>query len=386
MAFNAAVSFALALVLARALGAAGFGEYMALLSFAVIALVIVEGGWPTLLYRQLAAESADGARGTGLAAQAAAAHGSAHVLAAGIVITALAALFGGPPAALAALLCMGLVAAMNLVSGRLRGLGHFRTEAAWQSAGRLVSALLIVAVVAWAPSASAVFLAWAAGLLVVLLVWGRRWIAAPAFAGLSGGLAAALPFMLWEGLMAGLFKGDAALLAVLGMPAAELAQYAACTRLTEAGLLMFSPVTNVLLRSLRHARDQPHRFRRIALSAASAGILIGLGAVVASWAFGERLMPFLFGRDFIAAGRVLPWVAAMLPFALANLVMFQALAAQHRERALVGCLALAAGLMVLLLSVAVPAGAIGAARAMVVVQALLAGVCALLLARPRSVG
>ena len=48
--FCAGVSFALTLWLARVLGTAGFGAYVALLSVATLALMLQEGGWPAWLY------------------------------------------------------------------------------------------------------------------------------------------------------------------------------------------------------------------------------------------------------------------------------------------------------------------------------------------------
>jgi O-antigen/teichoic acid export membrane protein len=149
-----------------------------------------------------------------------------------------------------AILCMGAVAITNTVSARLRGTGRFAREALWQSAARIASALAVLAVlVLVAVSPFWVFVGWAAG-LALLLVWtAPRWWIRPQFKGLSADYPQLWPFVLMALASIWLLKGDIVLLGWLQVPAEDLSLYAACTRLTEAALLIFAPLGNVLLSS-----------------------------------------------------------------------------------------------------------------------------------------
>ena len=348
--FCAAVSFALIVWLGRQLGAERFGSYVALLNFASLLLIVQEGGWPTLLYREAA-------RGrTGLESGSAFAHvllASALLIVAGLALAFMEVTPFAPLAMTAATVCMGMVALMNVISARMRGAGAFAHEALWQSGGRVMSALAIVlAVLALGESVDVlmlVFLAWAAGLLMVLLSWGRAWLARPRFASLGQRYRQLWPFIMMSGLAVWLVKGDMVVLGGLfaeRLTDADLSAYAAATRLSEAGLLLFAPVGNVLLRSFSQLTVQhdPQARRQLAALLRNALLLAFVGggiAVGGAWLLGDWLMPLLFGAGYATAGALLPWVLAMLPFAMANIVLTQLLTALHGERALAGCMLVA---------------------------------------------
>ena len=165
---NALLSFFLLLVLARQFSLASFADYSVLLNAGTIALMIIEGGYPLLVYRETALTSASLipwrdqflslAVGSGLAAM--------------LVMAALPIgpwLGQGYMAWWAVLACMGLLAWMNIYSGVLRGTGRFQTEAAWQVGGRLGSMGAILAALSLgASSGTEVFVAWSIGLLVLI--------------------------------------------------------------------------------------------------------------------------------------------------------------------------------------------------------------------------
>jgi O-antigen/teichoic acid export membrane protein len=156
--------------------------------------------------------------------------------------------------------------------------------------------------------------------------------------------------------------------------AVGLSWYAACTRLLEAALLLFAPVANVLLRSFS---DDLAAGRAVALRGRVARwclLVGGLGAlaVALAWAVGPGLMALLFGVPYAEAGALLPWVVAMLPFALGNLVLGPWLAALGLERGLALGMLLAGGVLLLALLWAVPVwGLQGAAVAMALSHAAL---------------
>jgi O-antigen/teichoic acid export membrane protein len=351
--FCAAISFALTLWLGRQLGTAAFGHYIWALNLATLALVLQEGGWPARLYQQWTLNSPHPEQNHPLMARA-----LAHVLWVTVALCALLGLWAwqawpqpsaqgsGHAATLAmAILCMGAVAITNTVSARLRGTGRFAREALWQSAARIASALAVLAVlVLVAVSPFWVFVGWAAG-LALLLVWtAPRWWIRPQFKGLSADYPQLWPFVLMALASIWLLKGDIVLLGWLQVPAEDLSLYAACTRLTEAALLIFAPLGNVLLRSFGQLPNESARralLHRLLWLVTVAGLL---ACGLALWQ-GPWLMQLLFGFAFEPAGHLLPWVLTLLPLALGIGVMTPYLMARQQERPLALLMALAGALL-----------------------------------------
>lgn len=346
--FSALVSFLLIVFLGRAFGSAEFGHYAAVLSIAVIGLILIEGGWPTLLYRK----DVDVSLGVDVVRHTTA-HAVANVILVGLLLIGLSALPGlGDPALAGAFACMTGVAFANLVSARMRGKNRFGTEAAWQSSVRLLSALIIAAgVLMLGASITGVFAAWSIAITLMLLLWGRRWLKPPRWRGLRAAQRIAVPFLLVDLCMALLLRGDMAVLGLLQVPAHELSYYAVCGRFVEATVLMFAPVNNILLRSLRTGAATRPMFRRRLVLALAPAALLGLVVTGVAWLAGEAITAFVFGEDYRDAGRLLPWVAAALPALLVNLVLVQAANALGMERAsarnlVFGAVALIVGLVV----------------------------------------
>lgn len=372
-AFNAVVGFALLVFLGRSLAPEAFAGYVALLSAVAVVLIAIAGGNPTLLYRE-GVSAAPGA----LAPRARLA--VAQVLAATGVFV-LAALFVAPGAAPVAMLCAGAIALAELVSARLRAQGHFGAEAGWQAAMRVASALAIVAAVLFfAREASSIFLAWLLAASAMLVLFGRHWLAAPRLRGLPAHLALVAPIVAVDALLALATKGDVALLSVR-VSARDLADYAVCTRFTDAAVLAFAPVSNVQMRHLTLRRALPDEFARTWMRAAGIGLAAGALAIAASVAAGERVVPMVFGDAYAGAGPLLARVALALPFLLANLMLAQAMIAAGRERALALILALGAAAWVTALWLAARDGLAAAAVASACVHAVIALVLAGVLLR-----
>lgn len=366
---NAGISFVLVLFLAHQLGPANFGEYAALLSTSVVLLILIEGGWPARLYRDGVAEA------SAATSQQHKANGLAYLIAVATTLAALGAMLSGAPAAWSAsMLCMAGVAAMNVVSGSLRAQGRFGTDALWQTGGRILSAVLIALCVIWvSQSVAAIFLAWSAGLLILLVTVGARWLSWPRWSGMRLAMHGTLAFLLVEACMALLLKGDVAVLKRLGAADIELSFYAACSRFNEVALLAWAPVGNVLLRQFRLAHTDssaPHNtsLRWIVLAMGSGSV-----ALLAAWLGGDWAVGLLFGQAYAGAGALLPYTASMLPFALTNMVLVMALLARGEERWLAWRLPLAAVLLVLAMGAGWAWwGASGAALGVAACHALLA--------------
>jgi len=377
--FNALVSLALMIFLARQLGAPAFGEFVAILGVATWGLVAIEGGWPTLLYRQSVGDAPGGGSARDVRRRA-----TGHVLASGVIASlAVAAFWPGLGAALA---CMTVVGLSNLLSAGLRGGGHFAQEAAFQAAGRAVSALAVVVVVAWiaSPGVHSVFLAWGAGLALVLATRSDA-LVRPIWSG-AGAMAVALPFLAIELAAIILFKSDVALLRLAGVSGAELSGYAACTRFNEAALLLAAPVANVLLRELRLCAAVDARFNALLGRWIAAAALAGAACWGAALAFSGPLILLVFGTGYQGAIELLPWTAAALAVALPNLLMAPALIARGREKSLL--LIQATGALALIVALLLGyrwAGARGAAAGVAAVHGCLL-VAAVAMARRASPG
>ena len=347
---SALVSFLLMIVLARELGTELFGRYVLILTVATIVLVVIEGGWPNEVYRRTVAADGNPSR-----AVATVRYAVAHLLLVGACASLLVALIGvwlfPVMIVLAvALVCMTAVAAMNLVSFAMRGTGRFGLEALFQTAGRLVSAALIVLVLIMVTDAwiGWYFIAWAVGLLLVLLLVLRRWLSWPDAIGWTRNVRRVMPLMLYAGAMVALFKVDVIVLGALQVPDAALSNYAATTRFVEAGLLFFAAVSNVLLRQFAlHARD-PQRLLRQLKRWLLFALLSGALIVGAAYWSGSELVLFVFGNAYDSAAEIVVWVALMFPFAFANLVLMQGWIAVEKDSMLAFCLCVAIALLCVL--------------------------------------
>lgn len=369
--FNALVSFALLAYLARLMGADGFGGYAATLSFAVVVLVLIEGGWPTLLYRETA--GTEGAHRE-FAGRALAWVAVRHIIVVTVVAAGAAAMANTEYVALpVALACMGTVGFANLVSARLRTRGAFVADALWQAGCRAMSAVVItVAVLSWGARPSTVFVTWGLSLVLPGILVGWRVLrpqrdAAGTFTGKD-----ALPFVAMEAGTALLLKGDVALAQAWGLAGSDLSLYGVCTRINEFGLLLFAAFSNILFREFLMAAPDSERFRRLRNACVCSAIALGGFAVLASRLLGPVVMPAIFGESFLASASLLQWTCLALPFAFANLVWVPILLAQRRERQLLACLATALAVLVAGMGVGVQmAEAQGVAISVVAAQAAL---------------
>ena len=372
--FCAAVSFGLTMGLGRVLGVAGFGQYVAILNLATLALIVMEFGWPRRVYK---VRVVSGWQTPALLAQAV-----RHIVLATVLAMFWAWYFQADAALCAAMACMGAVALMNLASDHMRGAGRFALEALWQSTGRVVSAIAIGLAV-WQlglATPAAVFAAWGVGLCFVLM-WGRHWLAAPwrrTTESTLGNYRKILPFVLLAGSVAWLIKGDMVLLSRLThLDPHELSMYAACTRLTEMGLLVFAPLNNVLLREFGQS-PTTNGMPKLAFKLLAGIALLGVLAVYAASVLGSPLMGLLFGSEFTTAGSLLPWVLFALPFAAANGVMIQLLTAQGHEGAVASIMLLAGLALWAGLTWSVPQWGLTAAAVSVALAQVFALICALI--------
>jgi len=278
-----------------------------------------------------------------------------------------------------------------LASDHMRGAGRFALEALWQSTGRVVSAIAIGLAV-WQfglATPAAVFAAWGVGLLVVM-IWGRQWLAAPWSRTTDSAMAnyrQVVPFVMLAGCAAWLVKGDMIFLSSLSnLDQHDLSMYAACTRLTEIGLLVFAPINNVLLREFGQSPTK-NGMPKMAVKLLGGIALLGVLVVYVAGVLGTPLMAMFFGANFAAAGPLLPFVMLAFPFAVANGVLIQLLTAQGKETSMALIMLFAGVALWVGLSWSVPHWGLTAAAASVAMAQALAfalGCCHVSYARSTS--
>jgi O-antigen/teichoic acid export membrane protein len=331
---NALLSFALVVALARLLGPAGFGHYSALLNGAVLALVLIEGGFATLGYREGVHPTPALAPWSGRLPAIVA----GQLLLAALIVAMLPVgrwLGAGEGGWWAAVACMVAIGWMNWISATLRAAGRFTDEVLWQMGGRVLSLLLILgAVVVVESSPTTVFVAWLIAItLLVAISPGRRpplpeWPAAVTLR------MAALSMMLSQFGFIAMTRIDLLLIEGVVGDSTATAQYAAAARVAEAALLLFAPVINVVPRYLRIAASGSDRQKQMVRVAglAVAGALLYVGLLLFfSLVLGEQLFELLFGQGYGEASSLLPWILAGLFGLLPAQLLGQAIIAINRE-------------------------------------------------------
>ena len=383
---SGAISVALMAWLARAIGPSEFALMGATLNASLIALVVMDGGWSALMYRELSRvpheTNAAHLPGAGFA------YGLVLLIPCGIglvIATPSAAV------AIAATVCMFSVVLMNQRSSRLRAAQDFYGEALWQLGGRVCSALTIVGVVSLTlccyrsdiPASAWVFLGWASGLMICLGYSARGWWQTPDWTTTRLLYPLAFSMLAVDLGIALMARGDLVLLSSVSKGLADKGEssvvegYAASVRLVEAVLLVAAPLSNVVIAYLRSGSDQPLRRRLLRVSGLAFGFwLIGwlLWAMCATWS--ALIFEAIFGAAFVDGAPWLKWASLPLPWMLANLLLLQAAIAVAPSRMLgisvVGCGLIFVVVSALLLHWIGAAGvAIGAALAQALLSACL---------------
>lgn len=323
--YIAAVSFAVSVVLARLLGVHGFGTYSYILSLAGIFLILQDGGYRMLLYRE-----GINSRTNSLP------FAIGHVLivtVAGVVLVLLVR----PTAWLTvsvALVCMGLVALAEFVSSDLKGAGRFRHEAIWRVLVRSATAFGVVWVV-WIHSDSGsvgIFLAWAVALLVVLMIpLFRGQLCWPKLHFRADLIRANIAFLTIDMATILYFRSDIVLLEYLAPQREDVGQYAVAYRVLEGVILFATPVAVLAFRALRLRWMEGSGFAKLFAMLLGAMLLAAIIIVVLSALWGEVVVILVFGPSYLVAGSLLFWLSLALIFLLPNYILTQGAIAMGRE-------------------------------------------------------
>jgi O-antigen/teichoic acid export membrane protein len=331
--FASVVGFGVMVILARRLGPSGFADYEYGLAVAAWWLVVVRGGFDSIVYREAARRPrlvrplTDVLIGLRLAS----------ALVAMTAVLGFAWASGGDRGWVVATAGLVVVPSALASDVGLRALGRFGGLALAQ-AMRAVGLGFGVAWLVTGPgdaSVAAAFVVMAeVGSSAVLLLLYRPengWIR-PRFRrrawsvlALRGAVAGASRFA-----RVGLYAADLLILGALA--SATLGPYAAARRVAFALLALGLVVPSAVAPQIARAWTSGANEARSVITRTFAGMmLVALPATVGLMATADRWMPRLFGESFREGGPWLVLIAARLPFVLASNVQQAALIACRRE-------------------------------------------------------
>jgi O-antigen/teichoic acid export membrane protein len=366
--YIAGISFGMSVVLARVLGVEGFGTYSYLLSLAGIYMILQDGGYKTVLFRDRVVDSSNYLLRFGIG------HLIFTTLLGGIVVVLLQ-----PQewqALLAALFCMGLVVLTDFVSSGLKGEGNFRLDAIWKGVVRTATAVAILGIVFFHPSdaLSRIFLGWGLALLLVLL-WPliKKRLLWPQFRLRADLLKANIAFLTIDLATILYFRSDIVLLKHFGHDPQDVGQYAAAYRVLEGVILLATPTALIAFRALRvRWMEQSDDFLRLLLTLVFAMLLMAVVILIVGAIWGPELIVLAFGQQYAIAGALLFWLLLSVLFILPNYILTQGAIAMDREKSY-ACAAVGAALVNIILNLFwIPKyGAVGAAWATVAAEGVL---------------
>ncbi len=342
--FAAAVGVGLSFALGRVLGPADFGVYSYVLTLGSLFVILQDGGFSTLLFRETAKTGERFAENAPPLASMA----MGHLLAATALGLFLALVLPIEEKS-ATLWCLGYYAFFTmaaLVSSRLKGENRFGAEAAWRAVCRALTALCVAAALLLpGPTAAGVFAALCLGQgLALALPYAKSLWIRPVLRLHGAVYAACGAFLLINAATALYFRCDIILLKKLSPDPAEVGLYAAAYRFIEGAVMLATPLAHMFFRKLRISLDDPAHFKRSFLRMLAIMTGIGLAGLAGGLALGPWALLLAFGEKYRPALPLLAWLLVSLPFILPNYVLTQALVAINRERYYALCAVLAAAL------------------------------------------
>lgn len=313
--------------LARTLGASQFGKYNYILSIASLYLIIQDGGYRTLIFREFTQSTTSLKANKPFLLPIA----EAHVIVTTLIALLLLLPFEQRFSLLAALLCFALVAIAGFISSQLKGENRFEQEAWWQIQQRSFTAIAIILVVLFvSPTVEAIFWAWLLGMLMVLMLpIARSVIQKPLFR--FNLVKGSLAFLTIDAATAIYFRSDMILLEQLGESSSVVGNYAAAYRLLEGVILIMTPVAMIAFRYLRLKSDNQKAFLRLLFWLCVMMFAVAAIIFVIGYSLSDKLVPFLFGEEYVQASSLLNYLLLSLFFILPNYILTQAAIAANQE-------------------------------------------------------
>ncbi|MEJ2589556.1 MAG: oligosaccharide flippase family protein [Deltaproteobacteria bacterium] len=373
--YTGGVSLGLTFVIARVLGPGKFGAYSYILTVASLFLILQDGGYKTLLFREKTLPS----ESLGSYQEKLLSWAMGHSILVSIIgIVFLCFL----PARyrwglVAAFTCFALQSGVNFASSELRGKGLFAREALWQGTVRTLSAGgILIAISLTTADPWIVFAGWAVGLLAALFISPVRW-PRPLFGGyrINHIRRACLGFLAIDAATTVYFRSDIILLEYLTGDPSVVGQYAAAFRFLDGIIMFAAPLGLIWFRKLRLVHADYARFRSLMMQMSAVTLLAGILIIFIGTYLRSNIVFWTFGRGYQQAATLLPWLLAALVFLLPNGVLTQSAIAQNMERLYAFAAAGGAGLNIGLNLIFIPIyGALGAAWTTILTEILLTAI------------
>ncbi len=342
--YVAMVSLVVTFVIGRVLGVGLFADYSYVISIVYIYLMVIEGGYKTLIFREETRKSdAETVFDVDGISALAVGHVIVTLVIGWVLVSFLPMLHRA--ALLSALAFMALFALTGVVSSRLKGKGRFSREAVWQSAVRTLSAAgMIAGLLLGRGDISWIFVGGIVGMgLSLILPLRSGIIPRPSFSFSGGIYRQVLVFLSIDAATQIYFRSDIVVLKYLCPDSSQVGNYAAAARLLGGVVLLLAPLGQICFRRLRLLEDARRFYRSLwfeTLLMAVAGVAV-LGAVY--WG-ANFIVAMTFGADYRPAAGMLTGLTVALLFMFPNTILTQGAIAINRE----GWYAVAAGLGALL--------------------------------------
>ncbi|MFO7985634.1 MAG: oligosaccharide flippase family protein [Desulfatiglandaceae bacterium] len=373
--YTGGISLGLTFVIARILGPVGFGSYSYILTIASLFLILQDGGYKTLLFREKTLPSEWLRPQEDKLFSWALGHTIVISMAGILFVWAVECKYH--QGIFAALICFGLQAGVNFVSSVLRGRGLFAREALWQVTVRTLSAAAILGVLFFTEARPfVIFAGWAVGLLASLFMSPIKW-ARPLFGGFGqrGVRRACLGFLVIDAATTVYYRSDIILLEHLSTGSAVVGQYAAAYRFLDGIILFAAPLGLIWFRKLRLVYEDRVHFRSQLKGMILIMGLVACTLILTGVFFNHQIVSLTFGQGYHDAAMLLPWLFSALIFVLPNGVLTHSAIAQNMERLYAIAAGGGAGLNIGLNLILIPGyGALGAAWATIATEAFLTAI------------
>lgn len=318
--YVAGISILLTLLLGRVLGAEVFGEYSYYLALGSIFAILQDGGFRTLIFRELTHPTFPDLRDKLVSI----ANGHNLLLTGGAILILAVLPLENKLLLILVVLSFGLSTGINFYSFQLRGEGQFVRDGKWRIWVRSATAISIVALIFLiSPTIEWILLGAIGGNLLVMGFCYKRFrkyefkrLERNVYQSMGALLIIDIATLVY-------FKIDIIMLQQMGREASEVGHYAASTRILEGGIFLFMPFAIVLFRELRLLIDNPPRLFSKTLKLAGLAFVTASLVGILPWIYGKEILVLTFGAQFQAGAYLLKSLTFALVIMIVNIVVTQ---------------------------------------------------------------
>ena len=328
-AYGAIVSILLTFLFGRLLGPEVFGNYSYLLTLASLYAIIQDGGFQTLIIRELTSPAFQQIK---VSLVALSLGHNILVTTTGVLIL-LALPLNDRFLLILAIISFGLVTTSTFFSSQLKGQGQFAEEAQWRVTTRTLGALSVLFFIfIFAPTIELILGGTIVGYGIALALRPRTCKLKVFFQKLDPVVYKSLASLLIIDIATLIyFKIDIVMLRHLGSGLEEIGYYAAGSRLIEGLIFMHLPFATVLFREMRTRASYPKKFTPYILKLFLLGSFSPIVIVPIGWFFSKEILRICYGTDFVGAFPLLNLLLISFFIMIPNLVLTQATLAIDRE-------------------------------------------------------